>query len=162
MADEQLPWWRWFFFPLVVPVALVVLLPLGLLALLSIPYFLIFPDRHAQLHDFDGTPHQRGRIAQWRHRYSQLGLVQRIRRACARHQRKRNVALGQLRAGDRAIATYGAQGRGGQFILVLPELQMVAVFTGWNDGNGMGEQPFDMLQRFVLPAALPSKTTTPR
>jgi hypothetical protein len=29
---------------------------------------------------------------------------------------------------------------------------MIAVFTGWNDGNGLGEQPYDMLQRFVLPA----------
>lgn len=64
--------------------------------------------------------------------------------------------LGRLRAGDRTVVTYGAQGRGGQFILVLPELQIVAVFTGWNDGNGLGEQPFDMLQRFVLPAALPN------
>ena len=69
--------------------------------------------------------------------------------------------LGRLHAGDRAVVTYGAQGRGGQFILVLPELQMVAVFTGWNDGNGLGEQPFDMLQRFVIPAALPTTTTFP-
>jgi CubicO group peptidase (beta-lactamase class C family) len=64
--------------------------------------------------------------------------------------------LGRLHAGDRAVATYGAQGRGGQFILVLPALRMVAVFTGWNDGNGLGDQPLDMLQRFVLPAALPT------
>jgi CubicO group peptidase (beta-lactamase class C family) len=66
--------------------------------------------------------------------------------------------LGTLRAGDRTVATYGAQGRGGQFILVFPELKMVAVFTGWNDGNGLGEQPFNMLQRFVLPAVA-SKST---
>ena len=60
--------------------------------------------------------------------------------------------LGKLQAGNRAVATYAAQGRGGQFILVFPELKMVAVFTGWNDGNGLGEQPLDLLQRFVLPA----------
>ncbi len=62
--------------------------------------------------------------------------------------------LGQLQAGERKVATAGAQGRGGQFILVMPSVQMVAVFTGWNEGNNLGEQPFDMLRRFILPAAL--------
>jgi CubicO group peptidase (beta-lactamase class C family) len=63
--------------------------------------------------------------------------------------------LGQLQAGDRKVAVGGAQGRGGQFILVMPSVQMAAVFTGWNDGNGLGEQPFDMLRRFILPALKP-------
>jgi CubicO group peptidase (beta-lactamase class C family) len=62
--------------------------------------------------------------------------------------------LGSLRAGDREIATFAAQGRGGQFILILPELKMVAVFTSWNDGNNLGEQPLDMMRRYILPAAL--------
>ena len=48
----------------------------------------------------------------------------------------------------------GAQGRGGQFLLVFPQLQMVAVFTGWNDDNGLREQPLDMLQRFILPTVM--------
>jgi CubicO group peptidase (beta-lactamase class C family) len=60
--------------------------------------------------------------------------------------------LGQLPVGDRRVVTYGAQGRGGQFILAMPDLQLVAVCTGWNDGNGLGEQAFDMLRKFVLPA----------
>jgi CubicO group peptidase (beta-lactamase class C family) len=60
--------------------------------------------------------------------------------------------LGQLQAGDRKVAVGGAQGRGGQFILVMPSIQMVAVFTGWNDGNELGVQPFDMLRRFIFPA----------
>jgi CubicO group peptidase (beta-lactamase class C family) len=60
--------------------------------------------------------------------------------------------LGQLPVGDRRVVTYGALGRGGQFILAMPELQLVAICTGWNDGNGLGEQAFDMLKRFVLPA----------
>jgi len=60
--------------------------------------------------------------------------------------------LGQLQTGERKVAVGGAQGRGGQFILVMPSVQMVAVFTGWNDGNGFGEQPFDMLRDFILPA----------
>jgi hypothetical protein len=29
---------------------------------------------------------------------------------------------------------------------------LVAICTGWNDGNGLGEQAFDMLKEFVLPA----------
>jgi CubicO group peptidase (beta-lactamase class C family) len=70
--------------------------------------------------------------------------------------------LGRLRAGDQAVLTVGAQGRGGQFILILPELQMVAVFTSWNEGNGLTEQPIDMLQRFVIPAALQSPPNNPR
>src|SRR3954454_4273987 len=60
--------------------------------------------------------------------------------------------LGKLPVGDRQVITYGAQGRGGQFILAMPELQLVVVCTGWNDGNGLGEQAFDMLKRFILPA----------
>jgi CubicO group peptidase (beta-lactamase class C family) len=59
--------------------------------------------------------------------------------------------LGQLPVGDRRVVTYGAQGRGGQFILAMPELHLVAIFTGWNDGNGLGEQAFDMLTKFILP-----------
>jgi CubicO group peptidase (beta-lactamase class C family) len=61
--------------------------------------------------------------------------------------------LGALSAGDHKVNAYGAQGRGGQFIIVLPELKMVAVFTGWNEG-AQGEQAYDMLQRYVLPAAI--------
>src|SRR6266481_3028129 len=41
--------------------------------------------------------------------------------------------LGRFRVQDRELAAYGAQGRGGQIAIVFPELQMVAVFTGWND-----------------------------
>ncbi len=63
--------------------------------------------------------------------------------------------LGQFRVRDRAVTAYGAQGRGGQFIIVFPELQMVAVFTGWND-NTLWDQPMDMLQRYILPAAIHS------
>lgn len=68
--------------------------------------------------------------------------------------------LGHLEAGDRSIFAYGAQGRGGQFIIIMPEVQMVAVFTGWNEENGLGEQPYDMLQRYILPAAMGQKTNS--
>ena len=49
------------------------------------------------------------------------------------------------------VPAYGAQGRGGQFIIVIPDKQMVAVVTGWNEGP-LGEQAYDMLKRYILPA----------
>ncbi len=69
--------------------------------------------------------------------------------------------LGMLPVGDRALITYGALGRGGQFILVLPELKMVAVFTGWNDDNGLGDQPYDMIKKYIGPAAFQNASTDP-
>jgi CubicO group peptidase (beta-lactamase class C family) len=59
--------------------------------------------------------------------------------------------LGAFRVRDRVVESYSAQGRGGQFIFVFPALQMVAVFTGWND-NKLWNQPLDMLQQYILPA----------
>jgi CubicO group peptidase (beta-lactamase class C family) len=59
--------------------------------------------------------------------------------------------LGAFRVRDRVVESYSAQGRGGQFIFVFPALQMVAVFTGWND-NKLWSQPVDMLQQYILPA----------
>ncbi len=59
--------------------------------------------------------------------------------------------LGSFRVRSRVIASYSARGQGGQFIVVFPELQMVAVFTGWND-NALLAQPLDMLRQYILPA----------
>jgi hypothetical protein len=64
----------------------------------------------------------------------------------------------------RVVASYHVAGRGGQFIFVFPDQQMFAVFPGWND-NALGVQPFDMLQRYILPAAtrpVPEGATTTR
>ncbi len=46
-----------------------------------------------------------------------------------------------------------AWGRGGQYIFVFEELDLVAVFTGGND-NDDANQPFQMVERYVLPAIL--------
>jgi CubicO group peptidase (beta-lactamase class C family) len=82
-----------------------------------------------------------------------------IRQSTIQHAPDRDYGyqwwLGRLRVRDRTVAACGAQGRGGQFIIVFPELQMVAVFTGWND-NASWDQPFDMLQQYILPAATSS------
>jgi CubicO group peptidase (beta-lactamase class C family) len=61
--------------------------------------------------------------------------------------------LGSFHVRDGVVQSYSARGRGGQFIIVFPILQMVAVFTGWNDNELLG-QPLEMLQLYVLPAAI--------
>lgn len=59
--------------------------------------------------------------------------------------------LRSLQVNGRVVPSFHAAGRGGQFIVVFPSLQTVAVFTAWND-NELGVQPFDMLRRYILPA----------
>ncbi|MDJ0760838.1 MAG: serine hydrolase [Woeseiaceae bacterium] len=55
--------------------------------------------------------------------------------------------------GGRTVRSFEAWGNGGQFILVFPSLDLVAVFTGENYGRFPEmERPFDMMDRFVLPA----------
>jgi hypothetical protein len=46
------------------------------------------------------------------------------------------------------------RGRGGQFILCIPKLKLIAVFTSRVD-NPLLFQPLDMLQKFIIPAAIP-------
>ena len=47
-----------------------------------------------------------------------------------------------------------AQGNGGQYIIVIPELDMVAVFTGENYNNSGGEIAFTQLSSYVLPSVM--------
>jgi CubicO group peptidase (beta-lactamase class C family) len=62
--------------------------------------------------------------------------------------------LGSFPQGERTVTFYSARGLGGQFILVFPQQQMVAVVTGWNEGPLMN-QALDMAQHYILPAVLP-------
>jgi CubicO group peptidase (beta-lactamase class C family) len=55
-----------------------------------------------------------------------------------------------------SIASYSARGRGGQFILVAPSLQLVAVFTSPPE-NELTFQPLDLMQRYILPAVMDKK-----
>lgn len=53
----------------------------------------------------------------------------------------------------RAIRSYEAWGNGGQFIMIFPELDLVAVFTGENYGKFPEmEQPFELIDNYILPA----------
>lgn len=46
-----------------------------------------------------------------------------------------------------------ADGRGGQFIFIVPSLDLVAVFTGWND-DARWIRPLALLKSFIVPAAV--------
>jgi len=62
--------------------------------------------------------------------------------------------LSSFRVGEQVVESYSARGRGGQFILVVPKYQIVAVFTSPPD-NSLMFQPLDMVQKYILPAAMP-------
>ena len=63
----------------------------------------------------------------------------------------------QYQVGDRVIETIEARGNGGQYIFVVPELELVAVITSGNFRNGRTRQPEEILQRFILPAVIASQ-----
>ena len=59
-----------------------------------------------------------------------------------------------IQVGDRTVETVEARGAGGQYIYVVPSLEMVAVITSGNYRNGRYRQPEEIMERFILPAAL--------
>lgn len=61
--------------------------------------------------------------------------------------------LGSFKVGEQVFESYSARGRGGQFILVLPDQKIVAVFTSPADNSQMF-QPLDMVQKYLLPAVI--------
>jgi CubicO group peptidase (beta-lactamase class C family) len=61
--------------------------------------------------------------------------------------------LGSFQVRGQTFESYSARGQGGQFIIIFTALQMVAVFTGWNDNELLG-QPLNMLQKYILPATI--------
>jgi CubicO group peptidase (beta-lactamase class C family) len=67
--------------------------------------------------------------------------------------------LSSLNCDGKQFASYSARGRGGQFILVVPSLQLVAVFTSPPE-NELTFQPLDLMQKYVLPAVIGGKTET--
>jgi CubicO group peptidase (beta-lactamase class C family) len=51
------------------------------------------------------------------------------------------------------IQTFAAEGNGGQYIFVVPELNAVVVFTGGNYESNQ-DAPFGMMTNFILPAMM--------
>ncbi len=58
--------------------------------------------------------------------------------------------------GDEIIETLEARGNGGQYIFVVPSLQLVVVITSGNFRTGKTRQPEEIMRQFVLPAVLGS------
>jgi len=60
---------------------------------------------------------------------------------------KRNV-------GGKQMKTIEAWGNGGQFLIIIPEIEMTITFTGGNYNlfPEMEEKPFDILEKYILPA----------
>jgi len=87
---ERIPWYLWPLVPFALCGTLVVMISLGILAIISIPYFAIFPERHAHLYDFEATPHQRRRLAQWREMYRDMNFWERLTRAWKKRHRLRS------------------------------------------------------------------------
>jgi len=59
--------------------------------------------------------------------------------------------------GGTAIQTLEARGNGGQYIFVIPSLDMVVVITSGNFRNGKVREPEDILGRFILAAVDPAR-----
>ena len=62
--------------------------------------------------------------------------------------------LGQFFLGGELIPAYWASGNGGQYIVVFPAHDLVVVFTGGNYDSPLAGQPFQLLDRYILPALL--------
>ncbi|MFP4847020.1 serine hydrolase domain-containing protein [Winogradskyella sp. PE311] len=54
----------------------------------------------------------------------------------------------------KSIKCIEARGAGGQFIFIIPELESVVVITTGNFRNRRGNQPRDILKKYILPALI--------
>jgi CubicO group peptidase (beta-lactamase class C family) len=61
--------------------------------------------------------------------------------------------LNEMPMAGTIVRSVAASGAGGQVIAVFPELEMVVVITGGDYDTDEG-QPFEIMDRFILPAAL--------
>ena len=59
--------------------------------------------------------------------------------------------------GEEVIHTIEARGNGGQYIFVIPSLEMTVVITSGNYRTGRTRQPQEILGKYILPAVLPEQ-----
>ena len=65
-----------------------------------------------------------------------------------------NWHLNTIKVGERSFRQYEASGNGGQFVMVVPELDLVVMFTGGNYGNFSVWRRFrdELLPQYILAA----------
>jgi CubicO group peptidase (beta-lactamase class C family) len=62
---------------------------------------------------------------------------------------------------DSHVSAIFAGGNGGQYIFVVPELELVTVFTGGNYNSKKAQRPFQIMKKYILPAVQkPSSVST--
>lgn len=62
--------------------------------------------------------------------------------------------------GDVTLQSYYAAGNGGQYVFIVPALELVVVFTGNNYGNiTLTQQPIEMMAEWILPAIIPNQVS---
>jgi CubicO group peptidase (beta-lactamase class C family) len=96
---------------------------------------------------------------QWRGR--RIISAQFVRQATHRHSTMEPGDYGYgwwirvVRVGARDYRTYRAAGNGGQLVIVVPDLDLVALFMGGNYGQGPVWWPWndDFVPRILIPAA---------
>ena len=64
--------------------------------------------------------------------------------------------VGESITNNQTIRAFWAAGNGGNYIFILPRLNVVAVFTGGNYNDISEVQVFGMLSNYLMPAILPS------
>lgn len=60
--------------------------------------------------------------------------------------------LRQVFANGKTMDMHYANGNGGQIIMVIPEVDMVVVFTGENYNSPKAQLPYNILDQYILPA----------
>ena len=62
--------------------------------------------------------------------------------------------LGNFQTNNQVVPFYSTRGFGGQFIVVVPDYDMVIAFTAHNYENDLYDSPFRLIEQFILPAVL--------
>ncbi len=62
--------------------------------------------------------------------------------------------LGDLKYNEQLIPFYSTRGYGGQFIVIIPEFDMVIAFTAQNYTNNLYDSPFTLIEKYILPAII--------
>jgi CubicO group peptidase (beta-lactamase class C family) len=63
--------------------------------------------------------------------------------------------LGNFKRQDETITFYSSRGFGGQFIVIVPDYNLVVAFTAHNYHNDLYELPFKLIEQYILPAINP-------